>query len=120
MRHFGNGSFTGIDGSLPGYPEYAGQVNETANSKETPMLVKDLISRVRSIYGDEESPYLISDNVLRDTNYRSCKRNLYIFRHLYTHIDIQSYGSKEKWYTANLSACLIRKAGLGKQPLSLT
>ncbi|MCX5642444.1 MAG: hypothetical protein NTY10_04350 [Candidatus Omnitrophica bacterium] len=31
------------------------------------MLVKDLIPRVRSIYGDEESPYLISDNVLRDT-----------------------------------------------------
>ena len=30
------------------------------------MLVKDLIPRVRSIYGDEESPYLISDNVLRD------------------------------------------------------
>ena len=31
------------------------------------MFVKDLIPRVRSIYGDEESPYLISDNVLRDT-----------------------------------------------------
>ena len=31
------------------------------------MLVKDLIPRVRSIYGDEESPYLISDNVLWDT-----------------------------------------------------
>ena len=31
------------------------------------MFVKDLIPRVRSIYGDEESPYLISDNVLLDT-----------------------------------------------------
>lgn len=83
------------------------------------MLVKDLIPRVRSIYDDEDSPYLISDNVLRDTNYRFCKRNLYIFLHLYTHIDIQSYESVEKWRTANLSACLIRKAGLGKQPPSL-